>query len=231
MPAAARHEAVAQAAVHVSVAVIAGFTLVDVRPAALEATPRAAAITGLVVAVIAGFAAGAGDAVTAAAARQSLVQSSVPLVLPSSQASPASTCRCHRPLAGTHRRSRLRRRCCRRRRLKTGLLVGEVGGKMPSPQRATAGGGEASRFTVAIVADLLTCPDLSIAADRRAGVQAGVGVVGVAVIAALAGLHDPATAGRGLAVGAVVGRVCVAIVAALARTDDPVTASCLNAGA
>ena len=89
----------------------------------------------------------------------------------------------------------------------------------------TAKGDGAGRRTrifsvgVAVIASLFTIPEHAVAADSSgAGVEAVIGVDGVAVIALLALLHSAVTAARRLAGVAVIGRVLVAIIAALTWT-------------
>ena len=73
--------------------------------------------------------------------------------------------------------------------------------------------------SVAVIASLFAVPEHAVAADSSgAGVEAVIGVDGVAVIALLALLHGAVTAARRLAGVAVIGRVVVAVIAALTWT-------------
>ena len=79
---------------------------------------------------------------------------------------------------------------------------------------------------VAVIAGFFTVPKNAVAADSGgAGVEAGIGVDGVAIIALLTLLHRAITAARRLAGVAVIGRVFVAVIAALARTYNSIAAA------
>ena len=65
--------------------------------------------------------------------------------------------------------------------------------------------------------------DTVTATGRSAGGEAGVGVLVVAVIAALVILHDTVTATGGGASSAVIGRVVVAVITPLTRPHHAIT--------
>lgn len=70
-------------------------------------------------------------------------------------------------------------------------------------------------LTVAVIAGFPKGPHHTVTASSRRTVrQALIGVEGIAIIAALAGLDDPITATGGLAISAFVGGVLIAIIAA-----------------